>query len=109
MDTLNRIGADPKRKLSRGDRFIGPALLCLKHGKTPYFLTRGAAMGFYFVNPEDASACEIQDYIKSFGIEKAVAKYCQLNLSDPLDKQIYELVLMHYYEIGDAFPEEITE
>ena len=103
-DSLNRIGADPIRKLRRNDRWIGPALLSMKYGKVPYFLCRGAAMGFYFTNPDDTAAVELQDYIANEGIAKAVEKYCELDLSVPNEKVLYDLILASYYEIGDADP-----
>ena len=37
-DPLTRIAQDPKRKLARNDRLVGPALLCLKPGRLPYYL-----------------------------------------------------------------------
>ena len=49
-DLLDRIAQDPKRKLAKGDRFIGRALGCLKHGRMPFSLARGAAMGYYLKN-----------------------------------------------------------
>ncbi len=107
-DMLNRIGADPIRKLSRTDRYTGPALLCLESGIMPYFLARGAAMGFYFVNPEDKAACEIQDYIREKGIGRAIEKYCELDLSDKNENFFYQLVLANYYEIGSMSRDEIA-
>ena len=107
VDTLNRIGADPKRKLRRSDRFVGPALLSIKYGKVPFFLARGAAMGFYFQNPEDASAVEIQAYINENGIEKAIQTYCELDLQDKDENFLYQLILANYYEIGDYDPFDI--
>lgn len=107
-DMLNRIGADPIRKLSRTDRFTGPALLCLKSGIMPNFLARGAAMGFYFSNPEDKAACEIQEFIRERGIGKAIEKYCELNLSDKEENAYYQMVLANYYEIGSVGLGEIA-
>lgn len=106
-DTLNRVGADPIRKLRRNDRFIGPALLAMKHGKVPFFLARGAAAGFYFVNPEDAAACEIQEFIKENGIEKAVEKYCQLDLNNQEENFLYQLIVANYYDLGDYDPVDV--
>jgi mannitol-1-phosphate 5-dehydrogenase len=107
VDTLNRIGGDPKRKLSRTDRFVGPALLSIKYGKVPFFLARGAAMGFYFTNPDDASAIEIQNFLKENGIEKAIEKYCELDIQDKDENFLYQLILANYYEIGDYDPFDI--
>lgn len=105
-DTLNRIGADPIRKLRRNDRWIGPALLSMKYGKIPFFLCRGAAAGFYFVNPDDKAACEIQVYLKENGIEKAVEKYCELNVSDEKERFLRDLIVAQYYDLGDFDPSE---
>ena len=38
QDTVLRIGADPIRKLSRNERFIGPALMSLENGDVPVFI-----------------------------------------------------------------------
>lgn len=103
-DELTRVGADPGRKLARRDRIIGPALACIKNGKVPYFLTRAAAYAFLFDAKEDGSAVEIQTYTKENGIAKAIEKFCQLDLADVYDKQIFELVLANYYDICDVDP-----
>ncbi len=106
-DALNRVGADPIRKLGRNDRFIGPALLAIKAGKVPFFLARGAAYGFFFTNEADPAACEIQEYIKQNGIEKAVEKYCELDLSDRDENLLYQLIIGNYYEIIEKEPMEL--
>lgn len=108
LDTLDRIGADPIRKLGREDRFVGPALLAVRQGKLPFFLARGAAMGFYFKNPTDKAACEIQDYIRENGIEKAIIKYCQLDLSKKEENLLYQLILAHYWDISKEDPMDIS-
>lgn len=104
-DPLTRIAQDPKRKLARNDRLVGPALLCLKHGKIPYYLARSAAMMFYFENPKDAAAVEIQEYLKENGIEKAIEKYCQLDRSKKEEEMLFQLILAQYFDVneGDCF------
>ena len=108
VDEVTRVGADPARKLARKDRLVGPAIACIKNGKVPFFLAKAAAAGFYFVNPEDASACEIQAYLKENGIEKAIVKYCQLDMEDPHEQLLYQLILAHYYDMSDLEPEDIS-
>lgn len=44
-DTVARFGADPRRKLRRDDRLIGPLLLCHKHGLETPGLLRAVAAG----------------------------------------------------------------
>ena len=106
-DLLDRIAQDPKRKLAKGDRFIGPALCCLKHGRMPYYLARGAAMGYYFKNENDPAACEILAYVKEHGIRDAVTKYSGLSDEEPNEKLLKELIVGHYYEAGDMDPFDI--
>lgn len=106
-DLLDRIGADPIRKLAKGDRFIGPALACLKHGRMPYYLARGAAMGYYFKNENDPAACEILAYVAEHGIWDAVTKYSGLSDDEPCEKLLKELIVGHYYEAGEMDPFDI--
>ena len=106
-DLLDRIGADPIRKLSKDDRFIGPALCCLKHGRMPYYLARGAAMGYYFENEKDPAACEILAYVAEHGIWDAVTKYSGLSDDEPNEKLLKELIVGHYYEAGEMDPFDI--
>ena len=65
-------------------------------------------MGFYFTNPDDKAACEVQDFIKEQGIEKAIEKYCQLDLDKPEENLLYQLILGNYWEISQADPTEIN-
>lgn len=108
VDEVTRVGADPARKLARRDRLIGPAIECMKAGKIPFFLAKAAAAGFYFINPEDRSACEIQEYIKNEGIKKAIIKYCELNLKDRAENMLYQLILNFYYDFDPKDPSTIT-
>ena len=77
-DTVLRSAADPKRKLSRDDRLIGPALLCLKNGIHPDHLIKGIAAAFYFTEENDPTSNEIQQSIKKNGILPTVKIYCGL-------------------------------
>ena len=46
-DTCQRVGGDPKRKLSPQDRLIGSATLALEMGVTPAYIALGAAAGLH--------------------------------------------------------------
>lgn len=46
-DTCARVGGDPGRKLSPGDRLIGSSLLALEQGIAPAYLAVGAAAGLH--------------------------------------------------------------
>lgn len=103
-DTITRVCADMIRKLGKEDRLIGPALGAISHGRVPYFLSRGAAMGFHYADMNDPTVVEIQGYLKENGIERAVEKYCGLSDSIEAEKRLKQLIISQYYEIGDFDP-----
>lgn len=106
VDWLDRIGADPKRKLARGDRIVGPAISCMKHGMVPFFLAKAAAAGFLFYNPEDVSAGEVQEYLKENGIEKAVEKYCELDTEVQEERMLRDLIVDQYHDLRPEIDSE---
>ena len=100
-DDVDRVCADPIRKLGHDERFIGPALLCLKYGMVPYFLSRGAAYLLMYVNEKDASAEEIQAYRKENGDEKTILKYCGLDRSIKDEDVLFQMILGQMKELED--------
>jgi len=104
-DTIERVAADPLRKLAKNDRFIGPALLCLQYGRLPYYLARGAATLMFFENEKDASCVEMHEIIQKLGIEKAVYTLCGLEETKQNEKLLAELIIAQYREIKDHDPD----
>ncbi len=78
-DSIGRIGADPIRKLKKGDRLIGPAKLALSYGVKPINILKGVAAGFLFDNPDDAGAMEIQKYLSEEGIDRTIERFSGLD------------------------------
>ncbi len=101
-DTVNRQLFGLKRKLGRTDRLAGPALAALEFGRVPFYLSKATALAFSFNNPEDPDSVEILSYVKEQGIEKAVEKYCELDLSNDVDNRFYQMVVAAYYEAADT-------
>jgi len=77
-DTVARHGADPRRKLKRADRLVGPALLARKHGVCPLHLLRAIAAALVFRNPADPGAVYVQERIAAAGLAAAVRELCEL-------------------------------
>lgn len=98
-DSNNRVGNDPIRKLSRNDRFIGPALICIKNGIIPEAICQNAAYGFFFKNDEDQRNSALKEKIKKLGIEKAIQDICGLNINIQSEKILYEIILAKYNEL----------
>lgn len=82
-DRIDRVVRQPIRKLGKGDRFLGPALLCLKHGIMPFFILRAAAYGFFVPNAGGEQAAKIEETLASVPLEDAVIKITGLDLSVP--------------------------
>jgi mannitol-1-phosphate 5-dehydrogenase len=81
-DTVARHGADPRRKLKRADRLVGPALLARKHGLYPLHLVRTIAAALLFHNPADPGAVYVQERIAAAGLTAAVRELCELTAAE---------------------------
>ena len=78
-DRVARHGADPRRKLKRSDRLVGPALLARTHGIPPVHLVRAIAAAFRFRNPDDPGAVYVRERVAAIGLPAAVAEVCELS------------------------------
>ena len=83
-DTVDRVGRQPLRKLSRSDRLIGPAAELADRGVRPQHLlaTVGAALSFDV--PDDPESVELQRLLKTLPAEAATERICGLTPADPL-------------------------
>ena len=77
-DRVARHGADPRRKLKRSDRLVGPALLARAHGIPPVHLARAIAAAFRFCNPDDPGAVYVRERVGAVGLPAAVVEVCEL-------------------------------
>lgn len=98
-DRIDRVVRQPIRKLGKGDRFLGPALLCLKHGIMPFFILRAAAYGFFVPNVGDEQAAKIEEALVSMPLEDAVITITGLDLSVPNEAIACRLLVGFVQEI----------
>ncbi len=96
-DRLDRLGFDPSRKLSRNDRLVGPALLCLKHGIVPDALAGGIAHGLRFRQPGDEGARLVQETVQKKGIGAAIGEICGVT-----EQSLLTLIMKHYQRLAPA-------
>ena len=75
---------------------MGPANLCEKYGLENRQLLKGVACAMKFVNPEDAQAVELQDYIAKNGAGAAIEKYT----SAKAGSHMYEVILEEYNKLA---------
>ncbi|MBD0277362.1 MAG: hypothetical protein ICV81_05280 [Flavisolibacter sp.] len=91
-DQIERNANDSKRKLGKEERLVGPALLCLKHGKVPYAYAKAIAAAYDYNGSVDAGTQEVQETVKQIGIEEAIRKYSSIDESS----QLYPLIVESY-------------
>jgi len=72
MDTVQRVGRDPLRKLGPNDRLVGSARLCEKHGVFPGFIAKVCGAALLYDQADDPDALKLQDKIKAQGVEKTL-------------------------------------
>jgi mannitol-1-phosphate 5-dehydrogenase len=83
-DTVDRVGRQPLRKLSRSERLIGPAAELAERGIRPRHLlaTVEAALGFDV--PDDPESVELQRLLPTLTAAEATERICGLTPADPL-------------------------
>lgn len=94
-DSISRVAFDPVRKLGRLDRLVYPALVGVQHNLDVRANAKAIALGFLYDDANDPHSKMMQDEIKKHGIEKAIIKFCGLELAE---SQILKLILQYYNE-----------
>jgi mannitol-1-phosphate 5-dehydrogenase len=95
-DTVRRVGADPRRKLKREDRLVGPVLLARKHGFETQHLVRAIAAGLRFDDPTDPGAVHVQQRIAALGLPAALREICGLTEAE---QDLIEAVVRAYHRL----------
>lgn len=94
-DSISRVAFDPVRKLGRLDRLVYPALVGVQHNLDVRANAKAIALGFLYDDANDPHSKMMQDEKKKHGIEKAIIKFCGLELAE---SQILKLILQYYNE-----------
>ena len=90
-DTVTRVGRDVMRKLAKGDRIIGAALLCEKHGLPYKNIIRVASAATLFPADTDEFAAKLHEMIKEDGISNALSKATGLDAKSDMIKDIVSM------------------
>lgn len=90
QDPIERNARDLKKKLSINERLVGPALLCLKHGKLPQAYATAIAAAMRYEGSEDEGTREVRAYLVQNGFLQTVCKYTCL----PEDHQLIKIVML---------------
>ncbi|PPF24307.1 MULTISPECIES: mannitol-1-phosphate 5-dehydrogenase [unclassified Rathayibacter] len=91
-DTVDRVGRQPLRKLSRHERFIGPAAELADRGRTPEGLLAAIGAALRFDVPEDPQSVELHEKLAALSPEEFVAEVTGLTAEHPLFDRVVAVV-----------------
>ncbi|HMR50504.1 MAG TPA: mannitol-1-phosphate 5-dehydrogenase [Arachnia sp.] len=91
-DTVERVGRSPLRKLSRNDRFVGPAAQLAERGLPADALLAAMGAALRFDVPEDPEAIELQRLLSEEAAEVVVGTVTGLDPDHPLYAGVLEQV-----------------
>merc|ERR1711879_99588 len=92
-DAVERVGRAPLRKLSRKERFIGPAAELAEMGESIKYLLDAIEMAFRFQNyDEDEESKELAKIMSENGPEDIVSKVWSIQSNEKIYPQLVEVV-----------------
>lgn len=91
-DTVVRVGRAPLRKLSRHERFIGPAAELAENGVTPVALLEAVGAALRFNDAGDAEAAELAEIVGANTPDDATARITGLAPEHPLFPAVSRLI-----------------
>ena len=83
-DTVERVGRQPLRKLSRNERFVSPAAELADRGLSSDALVRGMGAALHFDVPDDPQSVEMLELLKTTSAPDFVLQVTGLEPSHPL-------------------------
>ncbi|MFG6502832.1 mannitol-1-phosphate 5-dehydrogenase [Microbacterium sp. P05] len=99
-DTVWRVGRQPLRKLSRHERFVGPAAEAVDRGLEVEALLGAMGAALRFSDAEDAQAVDLQRMLRELPAEEFTASVTGLETQHPLFPRIEALVTARQAELA---------
>ena len=90
-DEVSRVGREPMRKLSAGDRLIKPLVTTASYNLPVDHLIFGAAAALRFDCPDDPQSVEMLEKIRKENAAAALKQYSGLQPDDPLFTRILDV------------------
>lgn len=88
--TVKMVTRSPIRKLGATDRLVGPCVQCAEKGLENEYLLKGIAMVLLLDRDDDAEAVELQEYIRSHGLENTIEHYTGIEKNTSMQEAILE-------------------
>lgn len=99
VDTVQRVGRQPLRKLSRHERFIGPAAQAAARGLSTSALVAAVAATVAFDDPADEQSVELQRMLRSEDADTLTATVAGLEPEHPLFTAVHEVFAARQQEL----------
>lgn len=99
-DTVGRVGRQPLRKLSRHERFIGPAAEAAERGLAVDGLLTAIGAALRFDDPSDEQSAELQRRLREEDAEALTASVTGLEPGHPLFAPVAAVVAARQAELG---------
>jgi mannitol-1-phosphate 5-dehydrogenase len=99
-DTVWRVGRQPLRKLSRHERFIGPAAEAIERQLPVDALVDAMGAALRFDDPEDAQSVDLQRMLREQDADAFTASVTGLDPQHPLYPRVRALVEARQGELG---------
>lgn len=87
-DEVTRVARGPVRKLGAADRLVAPARELIEMGVEPEGLAQVIAAALQFDYADDPEAVEVQHYIKTHGVDGALAHFSGIEKGSELHRLI---------------------
>ena len=99
-DTVLRVGRQPLRKLSRTERFVGPAAELAERGMSVSALLDAVRAALRFDDPADEQSVELQALLREGRPAEIVARVTGLEESHPLTPALIDAVAARRAELA---------
>lgn len=88
LDTVERVGRQPLRKLSRNERFIAPAAEIAESGVVPVALLEAIGAALRFWVPADEQSVQLHRMLRAESANHLVEQVCGLGPEHPLYEHV---------------------
>lgn len=92
VDTVQRVGRQPLRKISRHERFVGPAAMAAERGLSAEALVAAVSAALEFDDPADEQSVELQRLLRTLDAATFTSQVTELDPEHPLFPLIRDAV-----------------
>lgn len=102
VDTVQRVGRQPLRKISRHERFVGPAAMAAERGLPTGALVAAVAAALEFDDPADEQSVELQQLLRTQDPDAFTTQTTELDPEHPLFPLIRDAVSARQHHLETA-------